>query len=357
MIEIKEGKITGILSQKEGITVVDIEINGIEHKGINYKSLTGEVEIGDRVIVNTSATSLSLGTGGYDFIIYILGKQRDLKDKGHIMKLRYTPYQLQTCSLAEEDSGYQEIIKSFISLEGLPVIVGTLHSMLVPIALMIKEKNPEAKISYIMTDGAALPISFSKTVHYLKKEGLIDNTITIGHSFGGDLESVNIYSALIGAKEINKSDAIIVTMGPGIVGTGTKYGFSGTEQVDVLHAVNVLGGDPIGVPRISFADKRKRHYGISHHSRTNFGELALIRSSIAIPNFEGEKSKIIQEQLRRSGIIEKHNLTFIDGEEIIESLDNLSFKVKTMGRSHQEDKEYFMTAGVAGLIVDQKFMG
>ena len=81
-----------------------------------------------------------------------------------------------------------------------------------------------------MTDGAALPIYLSKNVDTLKKKGLIDNTITIGSAFGGDYECINIYTALITAKEVLKADVVFVSMGPGIAGTGTKYGFTGIEQ-------------------------------------------------------------------------------------------------------------------------------
>ena len=31
-------------------------------------------------------------------------------------------------------------------------------------------------------------------------------------------------------------------MGPGIVGTGTKYGFSGIEQGQIIDAINTLSG-------------------------------------------------------------------------------------------------------------------
>lgn len=87
-----------------------------------------------------------------------------------------------------------------------------------------------------MTDGASLPIYLSKNVDTLK-EKLIDSTITIGNAFGGDYECINIYTALITAKEILKADAVFVSMGPGIAGTGTKYGFTGIEQGSILDAV------------------------------------------------------------------------------------------------------------------------
>lgn len=354
MIEVRQGKVVEILSQREGLTTVQLEIEGEQKKGIGYDDLIGEIREGDQVVVNTTATSLNLGTGGYDFIIYILNQSRERAKKGHIMKLRYTPYQIQTFSAEEQNSPYHERINNFHSLSGTPVIVGTLHSMLAPIAVMAKVSSPKAKITYIMTDGAALPLRFSNMVHYLKGEGIIDNTVTIGHAFGGDLEAVNIYSGLISAYEISEADIIVVCMGPGIVGTGTKYGFSGVEQANILNAVYQLGGSPIAVPRIGFGDKRERHYGLSHHSRTTLGELTMVECKVGIPYLDRKKAALIKEQLIEAGINNKHQILYCEGDKVLKELEGLDFNLKTMGRGLKEEKEYFMTAGIAGMIASEE---
>ncbi|MCK8828496.1 DUF3866 family protein [Natroniella acetigena] len=355
MLEIKQGEVVDILSRKEGITKVKVKISNIEKKGISYDDLVGQIEVGDKVMLNTTATSLQLGTGGYDFVICILDKEQGLTGAGHIMKLRYTPYQIKVNSVEEEGNPNHKMIKEFVSLKGTPVIVGTLHSMLPAITVAIKENRPEVKVTYIMTDGAALPLKLSQLVYQLKSEGLIDHTITSGHAFGGELEAVNIYSSLIAAYQINQADVIVVAMGPGIVGTGTKYGFSGVEQTEILHAVKSLGGEPIAVPRVSFSDSRKRHYGLSHHTRTTLGELTLVEAKIGIPKFKDQKRlEIIKEQLTKFKLTTKHQVVYREGEEILNYLDKLDFKVQTMGRNYQQAREYFMTAGVAGLLANEE---
>ncbi|OCL26990.1 hypothetical protein U472_05755 [Orenia metallireducens] len=354
MIEIRQGKVIEILSQRDGLTIVRLEIEGKEKKGISYDDLVGEIREGDDVVVNTTATSLNLGTGGYDFIICILNHARERDEKGHIMKMRYTPYQIQTFSTEEQDSPYHERINNFHSLSGTPVVVGTLHSMLAPITVMAKAISPKAKITYIMTDGAALPIRFSNMVHFLKSEGIINNTVTIGHAFGGDLEAVNIYSGLISAYEVSEADIIVVCMGPGIVGTGTKYGFTGVEQANILNAVYQLGGSPIGVPRIGFGDRRERHYGLSHHSRTTLGELTMVESKVGLPYLDRKRAGVIKEQLVEAGINNKHQIIYREGDRVLKELERLDFTFKTMGRGLKEEKEYFMTAGVAGILASEE---
>lgn len=320
-------------------------------KAVNYKKITGEIKIGDEVILNTTAVELSLGTGGYHYVLYNYSNERKkLKNNGHIMKLRYTPLQIKCLTAEEEDSPYHEKFLNFKSLDGSIFIVGTLHSMLAPIACMIKWIDPKLNINYIMTDAGALPIDFSLTVQKLKKKNIINNTITVGHAFGGDLECTNIYNGLIASKEILNSDITIITMGPGIVGTGTKYGFSGIEQGYIIDSINTLEGIPIAVPRVSFADKRKRHFGISHHTITVLSEICKTSSNVVFPIIDKDKLSILKKQIIDNNINKKHNLIYENGDEIEKALNKYNIKVRTMGRGLKEDKEYFLTLGAIGKV-------
>ncbi|MCA1596785.1 MAG: DUF3866 family protein, partial [Chloroflexi bacterium] len=71
-----------------------------------YTRLVGSPAIGDRVLLNTTAVDLHLGTGGFHFIIAILGGSGEGEPEadpvsGHLMKLRYTPHQCRV-QVAEE---------------------------------------------------------------------------------------------------------------------------------------------------------------------------------------------------------------------------------------------------------------
>ncbi|MBF8983024.1 DUF3866 family protein [Lutibacter sp. B2] len=351
MIGIKIGKVIEILKKRENITEIMVEIKEKKYKAINYNKLTGSIQIEDQVLLNTTAVDLNLGTGGYHFVISNLNiPEKDITNNGHIMKLRYSPYQIKTFAAEEQTSKYHEVFNDFKSLDKMPVIIGSLHSMLVPITAVLKTCLEEVKIAYIMTDGAALPIDLSNVVYNLKNKKIISNTITIGNSFGGDLECVNIYNGLIAAKEVLKADIAVITMGPGIVGTGTKYGFSGIEQGYMIDAVNDLGGTAIAVPRISFADSRNRHKGMSHHSLTVLNQISKTSAFIPIPKFENEKYDYIKSQIENTNIGKKHNIMYLDYVKVINILENTELNMSTMGRKFDKDKEYFITAGIAGQL-------
>ena len=232
----------------------------------NYPQFSHQIAVGERVVLNTSAVKLGLGTGGRHFVVpeYTETKNTDHDAQafpGHIMKLRYTPWQFPILAVEEADSPYHNQLVECTSLAETPVVIAPLHSMLPGIILGFRSVSRSSpRIAYIMTDGAALPIALSELVRELKKKHLLDLTVTSGHAFGGDLEAVSIPSALLAAREAIKPDLIIVALGPGIVGTGTTFGFSGIEQSWIIDLVSKLQGIPIAVPRISSADLRERHW-------------------------------------------------------------------------------------------------
>lgn len=348
MISKRVGIVESIVDKTSGMDDIRVNINGEIQRAYNYSKMTGNINVGDEVVLNTTAVELSLGTGGYHFVISNLNNlESDLTEGGHIMKLRYTPFQVKVDSVEEQESPYHEKIEKFSSLDSIPVVVGTLHSMLTPFVASFKKNNPTKKLVYIMTDGAALPMYLSKNVDTLKNKGLIDSTITIGNAFGGDYECINIYTALITAKEILNADAVFVSMGPGIAGTGTKYGFTGIEQGPILDAVKKLGGMPIAIPRISFADKRDRHVGISHHTMTVFKDIVNVDVNIPITIYENEKLNHIKDQIKDNDIERKHNIVYINNNNTKEDLDHFSLKVRSMGRTYEQDKEFFEAASTA----------
>lgn len=349
LISYTKGTAISIIEDSNNITEIEVNIDDKIFKAINYKDLTGEINLGDIVILNTTAMDLSLGTGGYHFVIYNYSNESfNAKDLGHIMKLRYTPFQIKCLAAEEEDSIYHNIFQEFKSLDKHVFIVASLHSMIAPIAAMIKYINNNIIINYIMTDAASLPLYFSKTIKELKDKKLLNKTITIGNAFGGDLECINIYTGLIAAKEILKGDITIISMGPGIVGSGTKYGFTGIEQGYIIDAINNLGGKAIAVPRISFKDSRKRHYGISHHTITVLSEITRTRSYLILPCLDQEKTKYIKEQIKDFKIDSKHNIIFDNGNRINLAMDHYNLKTTTMGRTILEDLDYFKALGAVG---------
>ncbi|NDI34256.1 DUF3866 family protein [Chengkuizengella sediminis] len=370
MIHWRIGIVTKIDKERRNVQFIQVkEENGENIKAIHYTDVHPSVQIGHEVLLNTTAVDLQLGSGGYHFVYMILnnkkyldkGENRNRDDNsskssskkiGHIMKFRYTPQQRAVLTCEEEDSSTHSLFLEDRNLEGTPVLIGELHSMLPILCTWLQYKQNQDKISnklkigYVMSEGGALPISFSEHVAQLKYLNWIEGTITYGHSYGGDIEAVNKFTALIAAKHILLADIIIILMGPGIVGTGTKLGHTGIEAGEIANAVSILGGVPVMVPRISFQRNRDRHKGISHHILITLSNIVLQSSRVPLPfNLPKKYKDHIQKQLTDYHLYKKHNITlntelFIN--EVEKSVDLYPYPIKSMGMGLHDDPYFFL---------------
>lgn len=353
LVRARTGVVKSVTPFGPGVAKAHVVCDGQPAEALCYEALTGPCAPGDEVVLNTTAVELGLGTGGHHFVMWVIGRTRlDMRaGPGHIMKVRYTPVQVRCLAVEEEASPHRREIEAFRSLDGIPVVACELHSMIAPAAAGIKEAaGGAARVVYVMTDGGALPVAYSTLVPALKKRGLVDSVITCGHAFGGDLEAVTVYSALAAARACARADAVIVGMGPGQAGTGTKYGFSGIEQGQVANAAYSLGGTPVIVPRVSFSDERARHFGVSHHTLTVLSEIALVPCIVALPELHRSEWRRLMAQLAEHGIDRRHVILTEDGRPAVDRLNREGIRVTSMGRGPDEDPVFFLAAGAAGML-------
>lgn len=344
------GEVVEIIETRDGAALVGVAVDGMLRRAWNFDRLSGRVRVGDRVLVNTAAVELGLGTGGVDFVVANLRRTALKEDVGgHIMKLRYTPVQVAVESVEAQESAAHKKLKSVSSIKPMTVIAGGLHSQLAPVCVTAKAIKPDVRIAYVMTDGGALPIAISDVVRDLKSAGLLDVTITAGNAFGGDYEAVTVFSALAAAKLVARADLAVVMMGPGIVGTATELGHTGLEQGQLVNAIAALGGTPVAIPRVLFADVRKRHKGVSHHTLTALGTVALARCTVVVAAMRGARADLVASQLHDAGVFDKHNVVVIENDVTLRALRECGIRVSTMGRTPVQEPEFFATAGASAI--------
>jgi len=325
---------------------------GAPVKALAYPALTGRPAEGDRVLLNTTALHQGLGTGGYALVVAIPDRlPPDPELTGHVVKARYTPLQATVASVDEQGSPHHELLRDADSINGMPVIVADLHSALPAIAagLLSSAAAPQSAVpavAYVMQDGGALPAWFSRTVAGLRAAGWLAGTVTTGQSFGGDLEAVTVHTGLLAARHVLGADVAIVTQGPGNLGTGTRWGFSGVAAGEAVNAAAALGGRPVASLRISFADARERHQGVSHHSLTAYGRVALAAADVVVPVLPGEAgSRVAAQAAALSG---RHRIITESVDGLADALRSCPVGLSTMGRGLEEDLFYFLACAAAG---------
>jgi len=253
-LSLRWGTVTAVRERLDGL--VRLEVDG--RPCIAYPRLTGEVEEEDVVLVNTQAVDLELGSGGFDVLYANLTRGLRLAaDEGaHVMSHPYAPGQ-HAVRFAEEDD------QPAVELDGLPVVCIGLHSQLAPVCAALSGR----RVAYVQLAGGALPLSFSDTLRRLKARRLVETAIAVSPCLDADIQCVTTAAALTEAAR-RGAEVAVCGIGPGIVGTGSKWGHGGLAVAEAANVASALGGAPIVAPRVSFGDERPRHRGLSHHTRS-----------------------------------------------------------------------------------------
>ncbi|MGZ4388609.1 MAG: DUF3866 family protein [Gaiellaceae bacterium] len=297
---------TAVRERHEGL--VRLEVDGIAC--VAYPRLTGPVAVGDEVLVNEQARLLGLGSGGFDVLHANLTRGLGLEPEPgvHVMTLPYTPVQAAVRH-AEEEGELAE------SLGGMPVVCCSLHSQVAPVCAALAGR----RVAYVQLPGGALPVSLSDTVRVLKERGLVTVAVAAGGCVDGDVQCVSAASALAWVAAAG-FEAAVCSVGPGIVGTGTRLGHGGLAAAEAANAAAALGGRAVIAPRVSEADARERHRGLSHHTRA---VLDLCLGEVLVPDE-------------------------LEPDSWRESCEGLP--LSHMGRGPDDDPSFFAAAFATGLV-------
>ncbi len=98
--------------------------------------------------------------------------------------------------------------------------------------------------------------------------------------------------------------------------------------------------------RISEADPRERHRGISHHSLTSYGRVALAPADVVLPDLPGAFGARITAAA--APLAARHALVRVSVAGLQDVLRACPVPLSTMGRGLDEDLAYFLAAAAAG---------
>jgi hypothetical protein len=318
-LSLRRGTVSAVLERHDGL--VRLEVDGVAC--VAYPWLTGPVALGDEVLVNEQARRLELGSGGFDVLYANLTRGLDLSPEpdAHVMQLPYTPLQA-AARHAEESDPLAE------TLGGMPVVCCSLHSQLAPVCAGLGDAP---RVTYVQLAGGALPVSLSDTVRTLRERNLIEVAVGAAPCFGGDVDCVTVHAALAWAAA-HGAEVVVCAIGPGLAGTGSRLGHGGLAAAEAANAASSLEGSPVLAMRVSTADERERHRGVSHHTRAAL-ELCLGRVTVAWPS-----------GLDAPGWLEEREQVDVDGWR--EACGDLP--LDHMGRGPDEDPCFFAAAFAAG---------
>ncbi|HEY2334445.1 MAG TPA: DUF3866 family protein, partial [Solirubrobacterales bacterium] len=340
---------SGRLKLRRGVVVgaepLTVEVDGKRRPAWADSALLGEMREGDEVVVNVEALDLGLGSGGFDVVHVNL--TRGLQSAGagdqHVIKLNYTsiqhpvdPVELPVRFMPDMD------VKDAPerTREAIPVLVLPLHGHLAPAAWAAAQAAPGSNVGYVQTGGGALPGPLSRDVAELRRRGLLCGHVTAAPSYGGEHEAISVAGALDAAAAKLEWDAVIAGPGPGIIGSGSRFGHGGMAALDTAHASLALGMPTLLSPRLSGADPRERHSPVSHHTLTVL-QMLLAPVEIPVPSAEPVPIAVLATAAGW-----RHRLA--EAPVDLPGYQASNLPARTMGRTIEEDPLFFAAALASG---------
>jgi Protein of unknown function (DUF3866) len=326
MLKLRRGVVSGV----EPLVV---RVGDQERPAWADHSLVGEMMEGDEVIVNVEARDLGLGSGGFDLVHVNLTRGLDAPGAGEAaaMKLNYSSLQHPVDPV--------ESLPVDGAARPIPVLVLSLHGQLAPAAWAAGRVASGMRVGYIQTGGGALPGALSEDVAELRRRELLCDHVTAGPAYG-EREAISVPGALAAAAGTLGWDAAIAGPGPGIVGSGSGLGHGGMAALETAHSALALGFETLIAPRMSSADSRDRHRGLSHHTETVLG---LLLGNVQVPAPLGDEAAL--DQLRMS-CGDRHEVQ--PREVVVDEYAATGLSASHMGRSIGEDPLFFAAALAAG---------
>jgi hypothetical protein len=344
--------VSGRLKLRRGVVVGEdpliVEIDGERRPAWADETLLGEMHAGDEVVVNVAALDLGLGSGGFDVVHVNLTRGLDASggEGEHVMKLNYSSLQhpvepVEAPWFLNSEIGEKGTTGS--ARRTLAVLVLPLHGHLAPAAWGAVQVAPGLKVGYVQTGGGALPGSLSRDVAQLRERNLLGGHITVGPAYGSEHEALSVAGALDAAANSLGWDAAIIGPGPGIIGSETRLGHGGMAALDSAHAALALGLPTLLSPRLSAADPRERHQGVSHHTLT---VLELLLGGVGVPVPTGNPE--VAAQLANAAD-DRHRLQ--EAQSDLAGYAATGLPSRVMGRGIEDDQLFFAAPLAAGHVL------
>ncbi len=218
-----------------------------------------------------------------------------------------------------------------------------LHGQLPCAAFALTAQAPGARAGYVQTPGGALPGELSDTVADMLERGMLAGHVSAGPAHGAPAEAITVEGALDAGRRLGW-DCALVGPGPGILGSASALGHGGLAALSNAHAALALGSAVVLVPRLSSADQRDRHRGLSHHTDTVLQHVAAPRAGA------GARGPLAAVERRACVAPSRAAGTRASGwtcPQLADGYLGSGLPGGTMGRSFEEDRDFFL-AGLAG---------
>src|SRR5207244_3804005 len=126
----RRGRVTELGRSWRDAQEMTVEVDGDGAvRALAHPSVVGSPEVGDEVLLNTTAWAQRLGTGGYALVVAVPDRlPPDPVGAGHLVKARYTPLQVSVQGGDEQETEHRRAIADAAARGGMPRLGADLAS-------------------------------------------------------------------------------------------------------------------------------------------------------------------------------------------------------------------------------------
>ena len=97
---------------------------------------------------------------------------------------------------------------------------------------------------------------------------------------------------------------------------------------------------------------------VSHQSLTALSKVATAPAHVAVPSLDDPgRRQAVWDALRGAGLEDHHQLIEVNGQPALDLLAEQAIEPASMGRGLEEDPEFFLAAGAAGVLAGRMASG
>ena len=297
-----------LLEERPGLQRVEVDLGDGPERAYVLTQLTGTVGAGDRVVVNTTAVELGLGTGGWHVVHWNLA--RDELERAGARPHHQGPVHEPPGRRRQHRGAPRRSWPRSSRSTGMPVVAAALHSQLPAVAVAVKERAPDARVAYVMTDGAGLAARALRPGRRPSRRASWSTPPSrAGTRSAATSRRCRSSRALAVARHVARADVAVVAMGPGHrrhqhparLQRAWRSGRSSTPR-------SRSAGVPIAVPAGVVRGPAGAPPGLSHHSATALRLACRERVRVAGPVLGGDEEERLRAELVAAGIDRRHDL-------------------------------------------------
>lgn len=265
--------------------------------------------------------------------------------EGGGQKLMGSPFPLRRRVL-EEDEAFARLLCPKPDLSGRVVVIAPAPRLALLVAFAARGRGTAEgeRVSLIFSDCGSLSPYLHAELLEARDQGLVHSLITCGHAFGGDLEVLSPYTALVAALPYLQSPVAVVTAGWEEPARNHPLAARQMQLTLFAQIASQWEASVVFCPQLNLSDPTRGDYPVAPTTHL-FLEQVPFSLFVPLPVLPPDKMQIVRASLEGRAWANRHLVRLVETDEVLEAWSSY--------RGGPDEDALTRTALAAGLLATQ----